>query len=85
MLILLLASVGLALAQFNAPLVFTGNAEADFQINGVNRNGVVTLDDPTLDALGNRLVQPDVGVPPGWPYPFSGWDIENIFFQIDFT
>lgn len=26
----------------------------------------------------------DVGVPPGWPYPYSGWDIKDMRFQYDY-
>ena len=79
--------VGVALGQqFNDPLTFTGDAEKDFlSFGGVLKKGVVTLDDPTIDAFGNEVLAPDVGVPPGWPFPFSGWDIKNIYFQIDFS
>ncbi len=45
---------------------FTGDAEADF-----SREGVFVIEDGTFL---------DVGTPPGWPYPQSGWDIKKVYF-----
>lgn len=45
---------------------FTGDAEADF-----SGQGVFVLEDETFQ---------DVGIPPGWPYPQSGWDIKKAHF-----
>jgi len=47
-------------------IVFTGDAEADFSVDGV-----FVLDDEGFQ---------DVGVPPGWPFAQSGWDMENAYF-----
>jgi hypothetical protein len=45
---------------------FTGDAEADF-----SGQGVFVLEDETFQ---------NVGIPPGWPYPQSGWDIKKMHF-----
>ncbi|GJM16682.1 MAG: hypothetical protein DHS20C13_20090 [Thermodesulfobacteriota bacterium] len=47
-------------------IIFTGDAKADF-----SGQGVVVLEDGTFQ---------DVGTPPGWPFPASGWDIKKAYF-----
>lgn len=47
-------------------IVFTGDAEADFSVEGVS----------VLEDVGFL----DVGIPPGWPYEQSGWDMKKVYF-----
>jgi len=46
-------------------IIFTGDVEADFAVDGV-----FVLDDGGFQ---------DVGVPPAWPFPYSGWDIKTVY------
>ncbi len=56
----------LGVASGNAQtIIFTGDAETDF--SGIEN--VVAINDSL-----------DVGVPPGWPFPYSGWDIKTVYF-----
>jgi hypothetical protein len=45
-------------------LTLTGNVENDF----VGAETVLVADGTAADVV----------VPPGWPYPFSGWDIKDV-------
>ena len=47
-------------------IVFTGDAEADFSVEGVF----------VLEDAGFL----DVGTPPEWPFPHSGWDMKKAYF-----
>ena len=74
-------------AQF--PLTFTGDAEKDFIERGpghadfaTQRYPVVVIPD-AADAIGNVFL--DVGTPPGWPYPQSGWDFKDLRFAYDYA
>lgn len=76
--------------KYSDTITFTGNAENDFATNSGNtpRKGVLVLPDASFGG-GMRFDDPDVGLPPGaiWATPVgrvSGWDIKNIFFQLDF-
>ena len=47
---------------------------------------VLTGDAPTDFAEANFVTDgagPDVGIPPGFPFPFSGWDIRALYFYYD--
>ncbi|MDX1411007.1 MAG: hypothetical protein R3351_02530 [Nitrospirales bacterium] len=47
---------------------------------------VLTGDAPTDFAEGNSVTDDgglDVGTPPGWPFSFSGWDIQALYFNYD--
>jgi len=52
-------------------ILFTGDAEADFMVDGV-----FVLDDQSFL---------DVGLPPVWPYEQSGWDIKKVHFFTNLT
>lgn len=54
--------------QAGETVTFTGDASADFQ--GFDNQITVTDDN-------------DVGLPPFFPFPFSGWDINNVHFVYD--
>jgi hypothetical protein len=76
--------------KYSDTLTFTGNVENDFATNSGNtaRKGVLVLPDASFGG-GMRFDDPDVGLPPGmiWQTPagrVSGWDIKNIYFQLDF-
>ena len=51
----------------SAVTIFTGDAPTDFA-------------EGDFVADGEEL---DVGTPPGWPGPFSGWDIKALYFDYD--
>lgn len=50
-------------------LTLTGNVENDF----VGAETVVITDGTAAD----------VGLPPAWPYPYSGWDVKDVRFFYD--
>ena len=85
----LLGLVAAALAQpFSETLTFTGNVESDFLTPGGElRRGVVLLPDANFGPQDIPIDSPDVGLPPGpqWAGRLSGWDIQNILFQLDFN
>ncbi len=56
-------------------LSLTGNAETDF----VTPEAVVIAD--AVNATGEE--EPDVGLPPAFPFPTSGWDIKDFRFVYD--
>jgi hypothetical protein len=86
--LLALALAGSASAgRFSDTLVLTGDAEKDFTTGSdlKPRKGVIKINDATT--FGNSIGdQPDVGLPPGpqWSGRLSGWDIKNMYFQLDF-
>jgi hypothetical protein len=85
--VLLLAFAALAMAgRFSDTLSLTGDAERDFTVGGVLRKGVIRIGDATLAGTQTPVDAPDVGLPPGgaWAGRTSGWDIKNLFFQLDF-
>jgi hypothetical protein len=58
---------------YSDTIIFTGNAANDFTTNGALRKGVVVVEDAR-----------DVGSPLLFGDIVSGWDIERIFFHVDF-
>jgi hypothetical protein len=85
--VLFLACAALAMAgRFSDTLALTGDAERDFTNNGALRKGVIRIGDATLNGGQTPVDSPDVGLPPGtaWAGRTSGWDIKNLFFQLDF-
>jgi hypothetical protein len=63
-------------------LTFTGNVETDFPAsqNATNKNFALKRYEIQIKTDGL-----DVGVPPRWPYPISGWDIKDMRFQYDYA
>jgi hypothetical protein len=56
-------------------LSLTGNVETDF----ASPDAVVVAD--AVNATGEET--PDVGLPPAFPFPTSGWDIKDFRFVYD--
>lgn len=79
LLALLLMLLGIVGAQLTAvggeKLSFSGDVKKDM----ISKKGVVEIQD-----LAGGESGPDVGTPPLWPYPFSGWDIQSIALQYDY-
>ena len=57
-----------------AALSFTGNVERDFPL----REGAL----PPTVAVQVAVDGVDTGVPPGWPYMFTGWDFKDLRFVV---
>lgn len=56
------------------PLRFTGRVDKDFAIGDNNEGRIKKISDGL-----------DVGAPPGWPFPYSGWDVKRLYFAYDFS
>jgi hypothetical protein len=73
---------------FSDSLAFTGDVEKDFTTGAdlKPRKGVIKINDATLTGGQTPVDSPDVGLPPGpaWSGRLSGWDIKNMYFQLDF-
>jgi hypothetical protein len=75
--------------RFSDTLAMTGDVEKDFTLGAPDyklRKGVIKINDAALTGGQTPVESPDVGLPPGpaWSGRLSGWDIKNIYVQLDF-
>ena len=74
--------MSVALAQTKYPITYTGNAEKDFVERLGKNSNFATRAFPVVVSRDDDggATNADVGVPPGFPFQLSGWDMKDLRF-----